>query len=115
MSIQVPEPGLDRRVALLRVGGDAELLKEIAVLFLEDYPRVLAEIRAAIAGGDARQLETSAHTLKGSASNFGAGAVVESALRLEQMGRAGQMNQSPDVLRSLEAGLSALREELEAL
>jgi two-component system sensor histidine kinase/response regulator len=115
MSTQVPEPGLDRQLALLRVGGDAELLKEIAILFLEDCPRVLAEIRDAIASRDAKQLETSAHTLKGSASTFGAGAVVESALRLEQMGRAGQLDQSLDVLRSLEAELVALRAELEAL
>jgi two-component system sensor histidine kinase/response regulator len=115
MSTQVPESGLDRRLALLRVGGDAELLKEIAVIFLDDYPKVMAEIRDAIAGRDAKQLEVSAHTLKGSAANFGAGTVVESSFRLEQMGRAGQLDQSLDALHSLEAGLAALHTELEAL
>jgi len=115
MNAQGPGPALDRQVALLRVGGDAELLKEIAVIFLEDYPRVLREIRGAITGNDAKQLETSAHTLKGSVANFGAAAVVASALRLEQMGRAAQLDQSSDVLHTLEAGLCTLHAELEAL
>ncbi len=97
------------------MGGDVELLKEIAIIFLEDYPKVLAEIRDAIADGDAKQLESSAHTLKGSVANFGAAAVVASALQLEQMGRAAQLEQSSEVLRALEAGLCALRAELEAL
>jgi len=112
MNAQVPEPGLDRQVALLRVGGDEELLKEIAVIFLEDYPRVLAEIRDAIASNDAKQLEAAAHTLKGSVGNFGAAAVVASALRLEQMGRTAQLEQSAEVLHALEAGLSVLHVEL---
>jgi HPt (histidine-containing phosphotransfer) domain-containing protein len=115
MSTQEPEPGLDRQIALLRVDGDVELLKEIAIIFLEDYPKVLAEIRAAIADGDAKQLEASAHTLKGSVANFGAAAVVASALRLELMGRAALLERSSEVLRALEAGLCALHAELEAL
>ena len=115
MGTQGPEPALDRQVALLHLGGDVELLKEIAVSFLEDYPKVLAEIRDAIAKGGAKQLEAAAHTLKGSAANFGAAAVVASALELEQMGRAAQLEQSSDVLRALEVGLCALHADLDAL
>ena len=35
---------LDRATALARVGGDLDLLKEIAGLFLDEYPRALDEI-----------------------------------------------------------------------
>jgi HPt (histidine-containing phosphotransfer) domain-containing protein len=115
MSTQGSEHALDRQVAMLHVDGDVELLKEIAVSFLEDYPKVLAAIRDAIANGSAKRLEASAHTLKGSAANFGAAAVVASALQLEQMGRAAQLEQSSDVLRVLEAGLCTLHAELDAL
>ena len=115
MNPQVPEHALDRPVALLRVGGDEELLKEIAVIFLDDYPKVLSEIRAAIANGDARQLEASAHTLKGSAANFGAAAVVAAALQLEKMGRAARLEQAAASVSALEEGLCALRADLEAL
>jgi two-component system sensor histidine kinase/response regulator len=115
MSTEEPAPALDRQVALLRAGGDVELLKEIAITFLEDYPKLLAEIRDAIESRSAKQLEASAHTLKGSVANFGAAAVVASALQLEQMGRAAKLEQSSEVLRELEAGLRALHSELEAL
>ncbi len=117
----MPEPAFDRHVALLRVGGDEELLKEIADIFLEDYPKVLAEIQAALACGDARRLEQSAHTLKGSAGNFGAKAVVETASRLEQMGRAGRVDGKGSAtpasreVNNLDQALLALRAELEAL
>jgi two-component system, sensor histidine kinase and response regulator len=117
----MPEPAFDRRVALSRVGGDEELLKEIAEIFLEDYPKVLAEIQAALASGDARRLEQSAHSLKGSAGNFGAKAVVGAASRLEQLGRAGRANgvasemPASGEMNDLGQALLALRAELEAL
>lgn len=117
----MPEPAFDRHFALLRVGGDEELLKEIADIFLEDYPKVFAEIEAALACGDARRLEQSAHTLKGSAGNFGAKAVVETASRLEQMGRTGRLDgdgsETPASreMNDLGQALLTLRAELEAL
>jgi HPt (histidine-containing phosphotransfer) domain-containing protein len=122
MRPSLPETGLDRHVALLRVGGDEELLREIAAIFLDDYPKGLAEIREAIAGGDAKKLESAAHSVKGSVGNFGAQAAVESAFRLEQMGRQERLQiegpgavAAAQALEALEQALSALRIELEAL
>ena len=106
---------IDRKVALSRVGGDIELLKEIAVLFLDTYPSVLQEIRSATERGDAQMLERSAHGLKGSVANFGAAAAVDAALLLENMGRTRQLQEATQGLRNLELALSALRPELEAL
>ena len=115
MERQLREPTLDRQLALSRVGGDVELLREIAVIFLGDYPRSIAEIRAAIVAGDGSQLEASAHSLKGSVANFGARAAVEATMRLEQMGHARQMRLAADSLDALEQALTKLRVELEAL
>lgn len=109
------DPVLDREVALSRVGGDAELLKEIAVLFLGEYPKMLDELRAAAGRGDANQLERTAHSLKGSVSNFGAGAVVEAARKLEAMGRARQIEEAAPLIGALESALTALARELQAL
>jgi two-component system sensor histidine kinase/response regulator len=106
---------IDREVALSRVGGDAELLKEIAELFIEDYPKAMEEIRHAADAGDAKGLERSAHGLKGSVSNFGAAAAVDAARALESMGRAHQLAEVQQVILSLELALAALRPELEAL
>lgn len=105
----------DRAVALSRVGGDVELLKEIAILFLDDYPKSLNELREAVESGDARRIERSAHGLKGSVSNFGARPAVEAAMQLETMGRAQKLAEVEQVLHALELALAALRPELESL
>jgi two-component system, sensor histidine kinase and response regulator len=115
MSAQVPESALDRQLALSRVGGDMELLQEIAVLFVEDCPRALAELRDAVERRDAAKLENAAHAMKGSVANFGAEAAVETAFRLEQMGRAGQLGEAAEMLRALEHALSLVCAELATL
>ena len=115
MNDPVRESGLDRQFALLRVGGDDELLKEIAAVFLADYPNSLQEIRAAIHSGDAIQLERSAHSLKGSVANFGARDAVAAALRLEQLGRVRHLQDCAETLRALEQALASLHPELAAL
>ncbi len=78
-----PEP------VLQRLGGDHELLAEIARLFLDDAPKHLTNITRAIAEGDADGLRRAAHSLKGAASNFEASGVVEAARGLEELGRSG--------------------------
>jgi HPt (histidine-containing phosphotransfer) domain-containing protein len=115
MSYPLQMPILDLAVAEARVGGDRELLRELAGLFLVEYPRCVAELRAALAAADARRLERAAHGLKGSVANFGARPAVEAALALEQAGRGGQLEGAGELLRALEQVLTALHAELEAL
>ncbi len=115
MNTEFPGTGLDRDLALSRVGGDAVLLKEIAALFLEDYPNALAEIRAAAARGDSTGVERAAHGLKGSVANFGAQAAVDAAFQLEQMGRAGDLGRVREAIDQLARVLQSLHPQLEAL
>jgi two-component system, sensor histidine kinase and response regulator len=114
--MDTPHPAsLDREVALTRVGGDAELLKEIAELFLENYQAWLAELREAGASGDAGAVERTAHGLKGSVANFGARDAVDAALKLEHLGRNHDLSAMPESLAALEAALETLRGDLESL
>jgi HPt (histidine-containing phosphotransfer) domain-containing protein len=106
---------LDREVALVRVGGDPELLKEIAVLFLENYQVWLGELREASARGNADAVERTAHGLKGSVANFGARDAVEAALQLETLGRNRNLTGLAESLAALEAALETLRGDLESL
>jgi len=110
-----PFANMDEALALSRVGGDFELLREVVGLFLDDYPRTLEKIRSAVAANDASGVEHNAHTLKGSVSTFGAKDVFESALALEKQGRSGNLSCAQDGLRKLENALQALRPDLEAL
>jgi len=106
---------LDEAVALSRVGGDFELLREVVGLFLDDYPQALEKIREAVVAGDQGNLERQAHSLKGSVSTFGAKEAFEAALALEKQGRAGDLTSAAEGLSRLEQALCALRPELEAI
>jgi HPt (histidine-containing phosphotransfer) domain-containing protein len=102
-------PDVDEAEALNRVGGDRELLGELATLFLTECPRQLAGIRAALEGNDCRKLHFAAHTLKGSVATFGARAAEQSAHRLEALGRSDQMAGAEELLAELERALDQLR------
>jgi two-component system, sensor histidine kinase and response regulator len=106
---------LDREAALARVGGDDELLKEIATLFLENYQAWVSELREAAACNDAAAIQRTAHGLKGSVANFGARDAVEASLKLESLGRSGDLTQVPESLAALESALETLRTDLESL
>ena len=106
---------LDYAVALERLGGDEELLQEVALLFLEEYPSLLSELRAAEQTGNAHRLERAAHSLKGSVANFGAECAVQAALNLETIGRSGDLTGAKDALLELEAVMAKLQPSFEQI
>ena len=101
--------------ALDRVGGDKDLLEEIAQLFLESSPGMLMEIQAAVAAKDPKGLEQAAHALKGSIGNFGAHLAFQAAFRLEKLGRTGKLSGAEQAYRTLEAEMEKLRPALASL
>lgn len=110
-----PLGSLDRETALARVGGDEELLKEIAVLFLENYQAWLAELSEAAASGNADAVQRTAHGLKGSVANFGARDAVQASLKLENLGRSHDLTGVQESLAELQRALETLRGDLESL
>jgi two-component system, sensor histidine kinase and response regulator len=106
---------LNRSIALERVGGDEELLREIAGLFLEDYPNLMTQIQQAVGNHDAHALERAAHSLKGSLSNFGSDAAYQASFELEQIGRSKNLDRAVAALANLEAVMHQIRPELELL
>lgn len=108
-------PLVNREAALDRVGGDKELLAEIAQLFLEDYPRIMADIRTALHSNDAAGVEHAAHSLKGSVANFGAEPAWQAAFELERIGRSRDLSEAADAFARLSEIFAVLKPELEAL
>ncbi|HSB69907.1 MAG TPA: GAF domain-containing protein [Candidatus Methylomirabilis sp.] len=108
-------PLLDREALLARVGGDVALLQETAALFREELPRLLARVRAAVAGRDAPALERAAHTLKGSVGLLGATAAMEAARTLEGLGRTGDLPPAGAACAILEEQVARLAPALAAL
>jgi two-component system sensor histidine kinase/response regulator len=114
--MDTPSTGsLDREVALTRMGGDPELLKEIAQLFLENYQEWMRDLRLATERGDALMVERTAHGLKGSVANFGARHAVEASMNLESLGRNRDLAGATESLAALELALETLRGDLESL
>ncbi|MEO0248370.1 MAG: response regulator [candidate division WOR-3 bacterium] len=105
---------LERGAILARAQGDWELAKEMAELFLSNYPKWLSEIRDAIAREDSEALMRAAHVLKGSASNFEAREAVEAALQLEIIGHKGDLSRPGGQARA-EAAYFALEDKIERL
>ncbi len=115
MSISQHLRVLDVEYALNRAGGDRVLLRELAFLFLGEYPKQLMTLAAAVASGDTDEVSRSAHTLKGSVVNFGAVEAVHALASLEQAGRNRNRAECPAALAELERVLAQLRVELAAL
>jgi HPt (histidine-containing phosphotransfer) domain-containing protein len=99
---------LNLAAALDHIGGDRELLVEVAGLFLENSPRLMVQIKEAVEAGNSYKLEQAAHALKGSASNFAAESTVEAALRLETMGRSLELAGVREAYRVLESEMGRL-------
>ena len=96
-------------------GGDTELLKDLARLFIADWPRHRAELLAALGKADAGALRAHAHSIKGSVSNFCAQHAMMRARELEFACKAGDLSQAgaqvAGVLAAVEEMIAALRAE----
>jgi signal transduction histidine kinase/CheY-like chemotaxis protein/HPt (histidine-containing phosphotransfer) domain-containing protein len=108
-------PALDKETLIDRFDGDRALLDEIATIFLADYPNRLAAVQAAVEQRDSAALQAAAHSLKGSAGNFGAALAVEAALRLELMGHGGDLTGVGPAFAELKKTMTQLRGELAVL
>lgn len=86
-----------------RVGGDHEIFIELCDAFLDDAPRRLESIRAALVAGDARTVQREAHAYKGSAGAFDALDVVAVARQLEQLAAAGDLTDAHHLWKLLDA------------
>jgi PAS domain S-box-containing protein len=100
---------------LAAFGGDAELAKELAGLFLAESPRHRKEIREALAAGDAKAVEFAAHSLKGAIGNFSTKGVYLTALELEMSGQTGDLGGAHDLIAKLEEQMDALNQTLSGL
>ena len=105
-------PVLDRQGALSRLGGDEALLNEMHRLFLRELPAYQDRLRMAMESGDLKEIVLQAHTLKGTSATVGAEAARQSAFKLEQLGRAGQLEGLDQAWREMRAQLQRTEERL---
>jgi two-component system sensor histidine kinase/response regulator len=105
----------DMDSALGRIDGDRELLLEVVSLFRRECPKMIADLRDAIARCDASTLEREAHKFKGALGALSAQPAAEAARKLELIAHRGDLAEATEACRLLEAELTRLEPELESL
>ena len=101
-------PTIDYALALDRVGGDRELLGELASLFIDEYPKLLAECVAGFENHDLEAVSGAAHQLKGLLAQFGSEQGRQLAMALESAAKSGDPSAAKSSLDSLSLCLDGL-------
>ena len=97
---------IDWERALLTVGGDKHLLRELLGVYLGESNGLLAEIRKAIDAKDRKTLKRAAHTMKGASLSVGALETSGIARKLEEAEEERVLDGADEVYADLESALS---------
>ncbi len=108
-------PSVDQTAFLERLGGDVDLMTDIARLFMDDCPRRLAAIKAAVESRDAEAIRTSAHALKGAAGNISATRLFDAARTLERLGAERRLEPAGAAWRQLSSEAAQVLDALRVL
>jgi two-component system, sensor histidine kinase and response regulator len=108
------DSGWNLEVALGRVGGDQVLLADLARIFCEQCPRLLAEVQNSVAGRRILDVKRAAHSLRSAIATFAAEAASDVAAKLEGFSRAEDFEDAPALVAELESKVERLRRELNA-
>lgn len=104
----------NRAQALESLGGDEELLANVASLFVDEAVSYRQALVAALAAGDAATLQREAHTVKSVLATFAYELGRERALHLEQLAASGNLAGAEAATAEVIAALQTLSEALKA-
>jgi CheY-like chemotaxis protein/HPt (histidine-containing phosphotransfer) domain-containing protein len=98
----------DEQAVLDRVGGNREVLQNLINVFYRDANQLVSRLKTAIHEGDAPEVRTAAHTIKGMVAFFGAKKATEHARHLEMLGQQADLTRVSESFNSLTRELSEL-------
>src|SRR5262250_520280 len=99
---QMSRSVIDLDELMARVENDRDLMRDLMLVFKEEFPRHSAALRDAVASQDASGVAAAAHTLKGMLSNMAAGEAAAAAASLERLGRNGEVAKFAELLAQFE-------------
>lgn len=105
----------DRSALERRLMHSRELLQTFIAMFLDEIPKKLEGIYAALAAGDDSAVILHAHTIKGLAANCGAGFLHDAAFSVEQSAASGNLEAVRMLLPELELRFRQVVEEMEPM
>ena len=99
---------------LKQMSGD-DFINELIDTFLEDAPKMIAEIKSSHAANNAETFRRAAHSMKSNAATFGASQLAALAKELEMLGKENKLHETGDRLTVLEEAYASVRNELTGL
>ena len=87
---------------------------KIIEVYLEDAPRLIAQLERAAVGGDPIALRVAAHTLKSSSANVGATTLSEAARDLEDGARDGTLKKPKIMVARIVTEFAQVRSALQS-
>ena len=109
-----PPPAIDEAALLANFDGDADVLIDLIAMFRTTGPQGLGELKAALARGDAPEVERLAHRLAGTVATFMAKPAFSDAKQLEMLGKRRDLG-SAAALARLEERVQGIIAALECL
>jgi len=103
----------DRIGFLGRLMGDAEIAGAVIEVFLDDIPKQIASLKAALDAGDMETIGNVAHTIKGAAANVGGEALRELASQIEEACRDGNVDYAYKHCSEFEVQFSMLKNAIQ--
>jgi len=99
---------------LKQMSGD-DFINELIDTFLEDAPKMIAEIKSGFATNNAETFRRAAHSMKSNAATFGASQLAALAKELEMLGKENRLHETGNRLEALEEAYESVRNELRSL
>jgi HPt (histidine-containing phosphotransfer) domain-containing protein len=103
---------VDNTLLLKAFDGDWDFLKEVVEVFLDDYPRLLNNLRRSFNDDDCDTFMRAAHSLKGMLKNFRAETAAEVAFDLEKKGKEADLSGVQADIDSLAAQIAEIDNKL---
>ena len=99
----------------LREWGGEKLLGQMVRIFIENSPTRMKLIREGASGGDIKEAERGAHSLKSSAANLGLETFRTAAAEMEALAASGNVQGAAELLPSLEDAYAKGLEAVESV
>jgi CheY-like chemotaxis protein/HPt (histidine-containing phosphotransfer) domain-containing protein len=110
---EIPTVVFDESGLLERTEGDMELALEVVQVFIDNSQRLITQMEDSFTAGDARALRDAAHSIKGSAGNFGAPKAQLLAEEVQFLAAHSEISEASPKLDELKREINVLVSELE--
>lgn len=109
------ESPIDYALALERVGGDEEFLKELLILYTKEFLSQFKNFQEAIKNRDFLKIQEIGHTLKGSSANLSLEPLQEVSFQMELAGKSEDIEKAKETLALLDSNFQKLKKYLQSL